>query len=344
MCGDAPPPPPSDPKVTAAQQQQLNTATTAQNQAASQTNQITPWGSSMYYQTGVGPNGIPTYTNVQNLTPQQATLLALQQQGSGLAAGAGANALAGAFDQYSTPQDFTGADGLTERLMGRQLEQLTPHFETQTNQLDTKLRNQGIMPGTPAYDQQMKELRGSQDMAVTSFLNQAEPMAFDQALKQYMLPAQLSTNLMGLNQVVQPNQTYISTPQATGAPADLVGATSAADKAKMDAYKIQQDQQSAMMSGLFKTAGTVGAAMMMSDRKVKSDIARVGTLDDGTAVYRYRIGDGPFQIGLMAQDVQTYAPDAVAEHGGILMVDYKLATDHVAGIARGEPVEVRDGH
>lgn len=79
-------------------------------------------------------------------------------------------------------------------------------------------------------------------------------------------------------------------------------------------------------------AGLGGAIFMKSDRRVKKDIQEVGVLFDGTPVYRYRYisGDGRWNIGLMAQDVENDCPDAVREIGGIKMVDYKRATDRSA--------------
>ena len=61
---------------------------------------------------------------------------------------------------------------------------------------------------------------------------------------------------------------------------------------------------------------------------MKQDIAQVGALFDGTPVYRYRyIGQRPFQIGLMAQDVERHTPDAVTEINGYKAVDYRAATE-----------------
>ncbi len=80
-------------------------------------------------------------------------------------------------------------------------------------------------------------------------------------------------------------------------------------------------------------AGGIGSMMpkvpiTISDRRAKEDIEQVGTLFDGTPVYRYRyIGQPAFQIGLMAQDVEKYAPEAVGMIGQFKAVDYKLATD-----------------
>jgi hypothetical protein len=89
------------------------------------------------------------------------------------------------------------------------------------------------------------------------------------------------------------------------------------------------------LSSLFGGGGgsTAGNIMkMISDRRAKEDITQVGTLFDGTPVYRYRyIGQPAFQIGLMAQDVEKYAPEAVGTIGGYKAVDYKLATDKAVG-------------
>jgi Chaperone of endosialidase len=65
-----------------------------------------------------------------------------------------------------------------------------------------------------------------------------------------------------------------------------------------------------------------------SDRRLKTDITRVGTLFDGTPVYRFRyIGQRAFQLGLMAQDVEKDTPEAVHEINGFKAVDYNAATE-----------------
>jgi hypothetical protein len=69
-------------------------------------------------------------------------------------------------------------------------------------------------------------------------------------------------------------------------------------------------------------------SLFKSDRRLKEDIEQVGTLFDGTPVYRYRyIGHPAFLIGVMAQDVEKVTPAAVHEINGFKAVDYKLATD-----------------
>jgi hypothetical protein len=85
-------------------------------------------------------------------------------------------------------------------------------------------------------------------------------------------------------------------------------------------------------------ASALGPLAMFSDRRLKQDIEQVGMLFDGTPVYRYRyIGQTPMQIGVMAQDIEQFAPEAVNEFHGYKMVDYEKATQRSLGHA-GRPV------
>lgn len=74
------------------------------------------------------------------------------------------------------------------------------------------------------------------------------------------------------------------------------------------------------------------SAFAWSDRRVKDDIKRVGELDDGQNVYRFRYKGSPqWQIGLMAQEVEKVRPEAVFEHpSGVKMVNYLAATRRAA--------------
>lgn len=63
-----------------------------------------------------------------------------------------------------------------------------------------------------------------------------------------------------------------------------------------------------------------------SDRRLKTDITRVGQLDNGLPVYTFRYkGFQQVHMGLMAQDVEGVHPDAVEEINGYKAVDYEKA-------------------
>lgn len=90
----------------------------------------------------------------------------------------------------------------------------------------------------------------------------------------------------------------------------------------------KDDPFKTILSGLI-AGGTL--ASKFSDSRLKEDVARVGTLADGTPVYRYRyIGSPRFELGLIAQDIEASNPDAVSEVSGFKAVDYRKATQRAA--------------
>ena len=65
---------------------------------------------------------------------------------------------------------------------------------------------------------------------------------------------------------------------------------------------------------------------MASDRRVKTDIKKVGKTDDGQQIYSYRYkSGGPIQMGLMADEVKKKKPEAVSEVDGVKTVNYGIA-------------------
>jgi hypothetical protein len=90
-------------------------------------------------------------------------------------------------------------------------------------------------------------------------------------------------------------------------------------------------------SNLFNLGGNLASGLMkMSDEKLKEDIEPVGHLADGQTVYRYRMAGEPgHQIGLIAQEVEHYAPESVAEVlPDLRAVNYRTATDRAADLMK----------
>lgn len=75
------------------------------------------------------------------------------------------------------------------------------------------------------------------------------------------------------------------------------------------------------------------ALLPFSDERVKSNMERVGKLDNGQPVYKYNIGNGPTQLGLSAQNVSEYGdPSAVyRDADGFLHLDYDRASKGYGG-------------
>lgn len=81
--------------------------------------------------------------------------------------------------------------------------------------------------------------------------------------------------------------------------------------------------QNAGFDNLLNAGAQLGsAAFMFSDRRLKSNIKRVGTHDIGVGIYEYTMMGMP-QRGVIAQEVQAVRPDLVKRHAnGYLMVNY----------------------
>ena len=75
--------------------------------------------------------------------------------------------------------------------------------------------------------------------------------------------------------------------------------------------------------------------MSFSDARVKDNIRPVGKTFDGQNIYSYNIGEGPTQMGLMAQEVLDRKPEAVGQRAGLLTVDYDRATEDASPYASG---------
>jgi Chaperone of endosialidase len=79
-------------------------------------------------------------------------------------------------------------------------------------------------------------------------------------------------------------------------------------------------------SGIFPGAIAKLFGGIFSDRRLKTDIERVGTLDNGLPVHVFRyIGDDRFRLGLMADEVEEVRPAAIGEAFGFKTVDYERA-------------------
>jgi hypothetical protein len=82
------------------------------------------------------------------------------------------------------------------------------------------------------------------------------------------------------------------------------------------------------IGNLLKGITSIPKTSILSDMRLKEDISIVGSLFDGTPVYGYRYKGAPaYHIGLMAQDVEKIAPEAVVEINGYKAVDYRAATE-----------------
>ncbi|MDR9807777.1 tail fiber domain-containing protein [Rhizobium hidalgonense] len=74
-----------------------------------------------------------------------------------------------------------------------------------------------------------------------------------------------------------------------------------------------------------------------SDRRLKTQVRRIGTSPAGIPVYVFRyVWGGPLFVGTMAQDLLLIRPDAVMQTAsGYYMVNYSVLDIHMASIGEG---------
>ena len=310
-----------DPMKTAQAQGGMNRDTAITQQQLNMVDQYNPWGNVQYTQNGVNrfqdSQGrwieTPRYTQTTNLSPEQKAIFEQTQRAQGNLAGIAEDQSAAMRDYLGTPFQFDNQDAANWAYdLGAQ--RLDPRFEQERSSMEAQLINRGIRPGTAAYDSEMSRFGETKNDAYNQLMLQGRSQAFGEALSTRNQPINELSALMSGSQVTNPGQQSGPTPQTGVGGVDYTGLVN---------QKYQADLQSsqAKMGGLFGLAGA--GLSLFSDARLKSDIKRVGSLDSGLGVYTYRFGDGPVQMGVMAQEVAEVIPDAVHMHSsGYLMVEY----------------------
>jgi hypothetical protein len=142
--------------------------------------------------------------------------------------------------------------------------------------------------------------------------------------------ASLTTKAMGYISASQINaltsSSQIQNPQfgayagTNVAPPPIANATAQQGQFAQNNYNAQVASQNANTAGLYTLGGA--GIIAMSDRRLKSNIVRIGTHPIGVGIYEYDIF-GNRQIGVMAQELLEVMPEAVLQHpSGYLMVNY----------------------
>jgi hypothetical protein len=326
------PPDPSNIQQQAIQTgQKIGQEQTAANTGAQRSSQYDTsglGGGVHFAQIGTGPNGTPIYGETSYASEASAPSWANMFAGKALA-GSTANQLLGNADYGSSnPADAIGnmSSGLAGQRMNSWLGSQMPFFQTSRAQLDAQLKNQGHEEGSEAYNNAMRQLDINQGLAVGNSASQFADQAWNQGAQAYQMPLTMADKLQQWGTPVDPNTGTFQGPAMQ--PADYTSATAVGMKGATDTYNAQMGQYSGLLKGVGNIAGAgVDAAFMFSDERVKENVDEVGSLHDGTPVYKYNyIGDNMPRIGLMAQDVEKVRPDAVKEFGGIKAVNYDKAT------------------
>jgi hypothetical protein len=282
------------------------------------------------------------WTATQTLTPEQQKILDMQTQAS-LGLGTSINAqlkqvqdvMGKGFNpntpaiQYGsksptlqTGLDYQGMEGW-DKATALLNQRLQPQIEQSNEKLQAQLANQGIAPGTEAYNRAMMQqgqktndlltqaqlagqnvqqnmfgqaLQGGQfsntaqqqmfanQQASANLSNTAQQQAYNQALTQYNLPLNTLSALRTGAQIQNPS--FVNpAQQATTSGPDILGATQMGYNAQMGGYNAEQAAQNNMTQGMFSLGGA--GIMKYSDIRMKENIKQIHWSLNGLPVYEY---------------------------------------------------------
>lgn len=249
----------------AQQTAQGNLDAARQATAANRVNQVTPYGQLNYSITGSDPYGNPTWTATQSLSPDQQQLYnydvatskglgQLQQKGLGYVSGM----LDKPFDTSTLAN--TGFDP-GQTYQNAYMERLAPQLAQSRESLQAQLANQGVAPGTQAYENAMRvQAQKENDILLGATTQgfgvgqQARQQGFQELAYQRNEPINTLNAVRSGSQVTGPSFVN-SYNQATTAGPDYMGAAGLTGQANQANANAQNAQTNAMISGLFSLGG-----------------------------------------------------------------------------------------
>jgi hypothetical protein len=324
---------------TARAQSQADLSSAMAQTLLNQTNQTTPYGSLEYSQRGEATYydpllktdvTIPQFLATQKLSPEQQKLLEQEQVFDRRSNEIALGQVERVGNVLGTP--FKYNPGEHEKWAGKTYDALNLEAnQRDQGLLDQKLKNQGLAPGSEAYNDAMQNIQKSQAADRTSFMLDSYGTGINTALTERNQPIKEVTSLMSGGQISQPN--FVTTPTTNWDSVDMAGLM-------QNNYNQQVAQRNALIGGVSGMLGTAASGWAMSDARVKEGIRKIGEMIDGTNVYQFRykpgFGNGHIaQLGVMAQEILETHPDAVAEVGdsGLLAVNYDTLNSEVASEA-----------
>lgn len=345
--GSAPSAP--NPYTVAGATTQTNENTAAFNKAINLNNYSNPFGSQQSNEVGTDPStGAPIYqTTIGASAPLQGLINnamgaagnSTGQTQSSIYGLGGVNSQLANLGSQINPQAAQDANTQgREAAYAAQTQYLDPQFKQGQSSLESQLANQGLTPGSQAYDNAMTNFNNSKQQAYSNAANQStltgaqigsqmlnnnlaavgeqgnllnqQGTNYGQQASLAQLPYSQLQSLAGL----VPGNT--GTAQSAANPANIAQAFQNQYQGQLNAYNASTGASNSTKSGLF---GLGAAAMpmmssMMSDRRLKTDIEAIGPLKDGVNFYRYRyVWDelGTERHGVMADEVRRVDPKAV---------------------------------
>lgn len=311
-------------------------------------NQYTPYGNLTYTQRGTSAEGIPQYESNIQFSPEQQQLFSMLQRGDLGTAQLGLDQLARITNAVSTPFSYDGiasygeADQKAAQARGEEalLARLNPQFQRDEEALRTRLINQGIGQGSQAYQREMESFNQKQNdarqqavLGGQQYGNQELAAALqrrNQAIQEYSTQRNAPLNeysaLMSGTQIQNPQ--FQSSQQGNMQPVDTVGIANNNYNAQMGQYNSRVAQNNNNMNTAGQLLGNAASAYyLFSDKRLKQNIEFIGE-KNGHKLYEFsyipKVKKSGRYIGVMAQDVEKYMPEAVTEIEGFKAVNYAM--------------------
>lgn len=320
-------PAPTPPRETSAASTGTNVSTAIANAWLTNPNETGPNGSRTTTQTGTRAvhdpytgqtYQVPTFTVNTTLSPEQQAIQD-RNEAAGLNLATLGENLSGTLGEQLTGNFRLGNEEVESRLFDLGRRRLDPMMERRSEDLRTRLSNQGIKVGSEAYDREMGLLGQQENDAYNELLLRGRGQASGELLTEDNQRINQISALMSGGQVSQPNfQTGTNfNPMATTDNASIIGNH---DNARMRSWQESQAATGSLLSGL-------GGLFSLSDERAKKDKKKIGETEDGMGIYSFKYKGSPnTEIGLMAQEVKKKKPRAVKRGAdGFLRVNYKEA-------------------
>ncbi len=299
--GSTPSPPPvPSPQATAAAQTSENVTTAVANNEMSKVPQTDQYGNTTTYNvTGSTPltdpmSGatyqLPNYSETTSMSPANQAIYSAQQGAEKQLANA-AGTLGGQINnqiqtplnlsQYQTTANAPTAADINSYANNSWETPFNTSWNIQQQQLDQKLADQGINPGSNAYNQAEFGFTQNQQQAMDSYASGMYGTATQAALgsynselaknaqnaqlaqSQYTLPLNEMSSLLGSSQVASPQFQNIQTPTIPTTDYATIAQNTYQDQ--LAGYQIQQQNNAAMYGGLFGLGGSLimGGGLLM---------------------------------------------------------------------------------
>lgn len=237
-----------NPMMDSMMQGMFNRQAARDQQRMNMVSQSTPYGSLDY---SMDPNSPSGYRATQSFSPEIQKLLNSNistSQGASDAANALLGNVSGAM---AKPLDLSW--GATEaNIDALNKNTLDPQWTQAQNDFEQQMANQGLNPGSVAYQNANRNFMDAKNRAYNNMYLQGHQIATNDITNQYNSPFNALASLRGASQIAQPVQSMglTSTPQESIQPVDYMGA--------QNSYRQNQmaDRQ-ATMGGMFGLGGTL---------------------------------------------------------------------------------------